>query len=85
MPVPISERALVARLRRKLDSEDNILRRSRGWRAQLEYGDWYVVDIYTNCVVAWGGLEVLAREWGVLQSYEEVVTKEAGLRQDASS
>jgi hypothetical protein len=48
----VSERAIARRARRKLADEGLRLRKCRSdSRWYLELGDWYLVDVATNCVV----------------------------------
>jgi hypothetical protein len=71
---PVSLRAVMARVNRKLAKEDEMLRRcrsdSRGWH---ELGDFYVVDVSRNCITdKQVDLEALAREMDVLAKWEQV-------------
>ena len=43
-----SERAIVARINRRLRPGGMLLRRTRGWRARLDLGDYYVHDFMRN-------------------------------------
>lgn len=70
--VKISERAMVQRINRALAKEDQKLRKGRGrWASDL--GEYYVVDIRQNAVVA-SNVDVgkLAKDLGCLAGYEEV-------------
>ena len=61
--------ALIKRINRKLAHEYQVLRKSRSWCSDL--GDYYVVDVYMNYVVAAHiEPETLGRELRVLQSWE---------------
>ncbi len=73
MKIPVSERALSTRIRRALEKEGMTLRRARGTRALLDFGDWYVINTRMNAVVDKDiGLEDYGRELGVLKDFEEL-------------
>lgn len=69
---PISERALVARINRKLDHSDEALKKCRvnsRWYSTL--GDYYLVNNQSNTIVAYHvDIEDLARNCGVLNEWE---------------
>jgi hypothetical protein len=73
--VPVTMRALIQRINRKIRPEDRRLhacrRNSRSWS---NLGDYYVVDTYRN-MIADSGIDPTAygRRLGVLQPFEEVV------------
>ena len=71
--VPVTTRAIIQRINRKLRREDKMLKKPRGaWTYDL--GDYYIVDIRRNLLDdVRVDPETLARELGVLQDYEEVV------------
>jgi hypothetical protein len=72
--VPVSLRAVIQRLNRKLAADDEVLKKARGQRWQSDLGDYYIVNANNNMLV--GGHinpEEEARERGVLKPYEEVV------------
>ena len=76
--VPVSERAVIARINRKLKSEGRQLRTKRGgWSSDIS-GPYYLLDIKRNEVVAGGSahsridLEELARKLKVLSEFEEM-------------
>jgi hypothetical protein len=73
--VPVSERALVARINRKLKPESKQLRRTRGERAIREHGYYHIIDWNLNVVLGYQDLniETLGRELGVLKAWERVV------------
>jgi hypothetical protein len=74
--VPVTERALFARLSRKLKKEGQTLHRCRrDSRWFNDMGPYYTVDIDSNSVIDRGlsKLEVWGREVGVLKPYECVV------------
>jgi hypothetical protein len=71
---PVSLRALVGRINRKLKSQDQMMRKRGGWRAEAEHrGDpgFFVVDFMRNMVVA--DPEAWDRELGCLAPWERVV------------
>ena len=69
----VTSNALVKRINRKLAPEGELLRTTRGQRAIQDLGHHYILDIYTNGVLAWHcDLEELGRELGVLKAYEGV-------------
>lgn len=75
--VPVSERALFARISRKLATEDEILKKTRPSRhgglthAQLDLGDYYTIATRLNVVCRKDvDLEDLGREIGVLADWE---------------
>lgn len=69
----VSERALMARINRKLRKDLSALRKTRGGCAQIELGDFYVVDYELNSVTdTFVDIEDLGRELGVLRHYERL-------------
>jgi hypothetical protein len=76
MATTITERALVARLRRSLAQDGKALHKCRQdskWHRDL--GDWYCVDDRNNiCGPAVDNLEELGRERGVLRPGEILAT-----------
>jgi hypothetical protein len=75
---PVSLRALVGRINRKLKPQDQMMKRKRGgWRVEAEHrGDpgFYVVDFTRNTVVAeYANPEAWGRDLGCLAPWEEVV------------
>ena len=79
MKAKISERALVARIRRKLAKDGETLNACRAdsrWHSELGY--WYIVDTNTNFITARHcDLETLGREVGALKPFEELDTADA--------
>jgi len=72
--VPVSERALIQRINRKLRPDDEILKVARGARAEQDCGRYYIVDFRKNIMMTKDvDPEALARELGVLRDYEQVV------------
>ena len=72
--VKITTRALLQRINRKLDSDQEKLHTSRGEQAYQDVGRYYIINYYNNSITASGvDPEALGRELGVLKAYEEVV------------
>jgi len=74
--VPVTERALFARLSRTLKKEGKKLHRCRrDSRWFNDMGPYYTVDIDSNSVIDRGlsNLEERAREEGVLKPFEQMV------------
>jgi hypothetical protein len=72
--VPVSKRALIARLNRKLAADDEIVRTTRdNTRARQDLGEFYVVDTRHNgCNASDIDLEDYGRSRGVLAEYEHL-------------
>jgi hypothetical protein len=74
--VPVTARALVQRLNRSLVHEGAhgwLLKKTKGMRALVDLGDYYVIDIDRNMVVdKFVDLEVLGRKRKVLAAFEEL-------------
>jgi hypothetical protein len=73
--IPVSERAIMQRINRKFRSEDGPpareLKKTRGARALLDLGDFYVLNTERNFIDEHHvDPEDLAREMGVLADYE---------------
>ena len=65
--------ALVQRINRVLRKEGEQLRKSRGLRFWSDLGDYYIVDLYRNFIVAGHvDLESLGRELRVLRESERL-------------
>lgn len=72
--VPIKERALLARLNRKLAHDGFVVKKSRGARSIQELGYYYMLSTHSPSIVDTHiSLAVKAEEEGVLQDYEELV------------
>lgn len=73
--VPVSRRAVIQRLQRKLKGDHEKLVVARG-RGVQELGDFYILDAYRNVIInygfKWKDLDALARERGLLQPFEVV-------------
>jgi hypothetical protein len=75
--VPVSMRAVIARINRKLKPDDQMLKITRGQRAWLDLGKYYVINFNRNFVVDHHvDPETEARELGVLKDYERVIDDE---------
>ena len=74
---PITMRALIQRINRKLAKEDMVLKTLRGQRYEHDLGRYYAVNWRTNLVSAqYVDPEQWGRELGVLAAWE-VVEEEA--------
>ena len=72
--VPVTMRAVVQRINRKLRPDEEVLKKTRGMQAYLDLGDYYVLDWNRNNLVDKNvDPESMARELGVLLPYERVV------------
>ncbi len=71
--VPVSERAIVARIRRALAKQEMLLKRSRGQAAVHSMGEWYTVD-YHN-ILQYDNIDLgdLAKSLNVIAPYETIV------------
>lgn len=68
---PVAERALLARVNRKLKHENKVMRRNRPSDACFkELGRYNVIDKAAGTVTPHVDLETLARQLGVLESWE---------------
>lgn len=71
--VPVSERALVQRVNRKLAPEREVVKKARGQRMQMEAGTFYRIDLQRNFLVESDvDLEALGRDLGVLNPWESL-------------
>jgi hypothetical protein len=71
--VPVTMRALLQRLNRKLASQGELLKKARSARASAEVGDYYVIHVNKNVLMRKHvDPETLGRKLGVLQSWESV-------------
>lgn len=72
--VPVSERALFARINRKLAKDGQVLRKCKQdstWHGEL--GNYYIVDANKNFIAAKDcDLKVLGREVGCLSEWEQL-------------
>ncbi len=71
--VPVSRRALMQRINRVLGKKEQALQATRGERARLELGDYYLVHLRAGGVLDKRVKpEALGRELGVLAPYEQL-------------
>jgi hypothetical protein len=71
--VPVTLRALLQRINRKLGKEDERLVTARGEKARVELGDYYILNVNRNWLVSQHvDPETLGRELGVLRAWEAV-------------
>lgn len=73
--VPVTMRALMQRINRKLRADDRQLRAARGeGNARHALGDFYLVDFNRNAVIEKDvDPEALGRELAVLRPWEQIV------------
>ncbi len=74
MDMAVTELALIQRIRRRLQNTSERLRKTRGGRARMYVGLYYVIDINLKTSV-WHHVDIeqFSRELGVLQRDESVV------------
>ena len=71
--VPVSLRALIQRINRKLATKGECLKTARGERARVEVGDFSVIDVTRNVLLFKDvSPEMLGRDLGVLEEWEAV-------------
>jgi len=71
--VPVTIRALVQRINRRLERDGEMLKKSRTARDQQNLGDYFTIDVSINGVTGKRiDPEALGRELGVLRPYEHV-------------
>lgn len=71
--VPVTERALIQRINRRIHDDDLIVKKSRSARMVQDCGEYYVLDWRLNGVILTEiDLEDYAREVGALQPFEEL-------------
>lgn len=79
--VPISERALLARINRQLVKEDQKLVKTRSEKAKVEVGDYYLLHFERDAILRMRvDLEDLGHDLGVLKRYEVLDDGEGGER-----
>jgi hypothetical protein len=72
--VPVSMKALLARINRKLAGQGEQLKAARSARARLDCGDFYIIDTRENALVGRNVDPVaMGRELGVLRAWEQIV------------
>jgi hypothetical protein len=71
--VPVTTRAVIARINRKRKPDDEMVKVTRGDRWRHELGDFYILNFNRNWIVNKDiDPETYARELGVLGEWEEV-------------
>ena len=71
--VPVSKAALFRRINRRLAQDDEVLKTTRGARAIMDLGEYYVLDWRRNWATHKDvDPEGLGRELGVLKEWERV-------------
>ena len=74
--VPITTRAMLQRLDRKLRREGKTLKSPRGWADRSALGDYFIVNLdsgkVADCKLTEAKLEAMARKLGALRAWEEV-------------
>ena len=69
--MPVSMRAVIQRINRKLKPDLEMLKATRGERMRREFGDYYVIDFRRNFVTHTRvDPEEMARDLGVLKEWE---------------
>ncbi|MFO1042222.1 MAG: hypothetical protein U0941_10575 [Planctomycetaceae bacterium] len=69
----VSKRAVIQRINRKLATEGQKLKTSRSVSEQSNFGEFYIIDMTSNFVVAYPvDLTDTARELGCLGGWEAV-------------
>jgi hypothetical protein len=75
--IPVSERALIQRIKRRLKPDGMTLKQTRGVRARLDLGYFYVLDLTRNFALDTNvNIETYGRELGVLTDYETLIWDE---------
>jgi hypothetical protein len=71
--IPVSKRALVARINRKLKDDGQTLKFTRGERATLDLGDVYLWDVRRRLALdTFVDVEEFGRDLGVLREWESL-------------
>ena len=71
--VPVSRRALIQRINRKLPGHETLKTNRAPGSNRRELGRYFIVDEYNNSITCqFVDLEKLGRELGVLRGYERV-------------
>jgi hypothetical protein len=71
--MPVTIRAVTQRLNRRLKSEYLVLTATRGDQQREQFGDYFLLNFRKKTVVRTHiDLELLARDWGVLQDWEKM-------------
>ena len=71
--VPVSLRAVIQRVQRKLEAKGEMLKGARDGAAMADLGKFYTIDVKRNCIVHRDiDIEQFAREVGALKAWEVV-------------
>jgi hypothetical protein len=72
--VPVGARALLLRINRVLEADGRVLKKTRGARAEMELGRYYVIDQRRHVIVDKDvDLQALGRKLDALKEYEHLV------------
>jgi hypothetical protein len=74
--VPLTQRALYQRLARALARDGKRLKKTRAAPARSRVGDYFILNDNGGIVMHHVDLQQLAREIGVLQTYEQLITED---------
>jgi hypothetical protein len=75
---PLTEKAIIARVNRKLKPDLEMLRKTRGRMMQSNFGEFHVIDLRRNCILdTHVDPETYARELGVMRGYEFIKDEHA--------
>ena len=81
--MPVSMRALLQRINRKLAHGEVVLKKTRGQHARTQFGAYYVLHWRSNHVRHWHvDPEAWGRELGVLAAWEGLKKDTEGRRND---
>jgi len=74
MKKPVSQRALMSRINRKLAKQDEVLKKSSpNAKFHSTTGDYYIVNTVSNNIIDTSvHIETLGRECGALADFEEL-------------
>jgi len=71
--IPVSARAAIARINRKLRSDFEVLKTARSESVERNVGRYFILDVQHNYIAhVHQDLETLGRKLGVLQEWETV-------------
>jgi hypothetical protein len=75
--VPVSERALIQRINRVLAKQDEVVKTTRGEKAESELGRHYILNFSFNGIMQKDiDIEACGRELKVLRPWEMMVAEE---------
>jgi len=78
--VPVTRRALLQRINRRLKEDQQVVKAARGDHAQQDVGEFYRLDYARNAVVEQHvDLEALGRKLKVLAPFERLRVREGGI------